>query len=93
MPLLLHGGDLYTPNTVVRDGAVFVRDGRIEAVGPASDVAPPEASDVHRIDVGGGIIAPGFVDLQVNGAAGVLFTDEPTEDALAAMAAALPQFG
>ena len=81
------------PNTVVRDGAVLVRDGRIAAVGPAMDVAPPASDDVQRIDVRGGIIAPGFIDLQINGAAGNLFTDEPTEEALDAMAAALPQFG
>ena len=93
MSLLLHGGDVYTPNIVVRDGAVLVRDRRIAAVGPLRDVAPPESEDVERIDVNGGIIAPGFVDLQVNGAGGVLFTEDPTEEALAAMAAALPQFG
>ena len=93
MSLLLHGGDLYTPNTVVRDGAVLVRGSRIAAVGPARDVAPTQSADVERIDVGGGIIAPGFVDLQINGAAGTLFTEEPTTETLAAMATALPQFG
>ena len=93
MSLLLHGGDVYTPNAVVPDGAVLVRGGRIAAVGPARDVVPPASETVQRIDVQGGIIAPGFVDLQVNGAAGVLFTEEPTSDAIDTMAAALPQFG
>ncbi len=93
MPLLLHGGDVYTPTTVVRDGAVLVRGGRIAAVGPARDVGFPQSEHVNRIDVSGGIIAPGLVDLQINGAAGVLFTDEPTEDAIDTMSAALPQFG
>ena len=93
MPLLLHGGDVHTPHTVVPDGAVLVRDGRIAAVGPLRDVAPPASEPVERIDVRRGIIAPGFVDLQVNGAAGVLFTDDPTPEALGAMATALPHFG
>ena len=93
MSLLLHGGDVYTPHTVVPDGAVLVRGGRIAAIGPACDVAPPASDDVERIDVRGGVIAPGFVDIQVNGAAGVLFTDDPTPEAIDAMAAALPQFG
>lgn len=72
---------------------MLVRDGRIAAVGPARDVAPPQSDDVQRIDATGCIVAPGFIDLQVNGAAGVLFTDDPTSDSLDAMAAALPQFG
>ena len=93
MPLLLHGGDVYTPTTVVRDGAVLVRDRRIAAVGPFRDIAPPNSDHVERIDVRGGIIAPGFVDLQINGAAGILFTEDPTAEALDAMAAVLPQFG
>ena len=93
MPLLLHGGNLYTPNTVVRDGAVLVRGRRIAAVGPARDVTPPASESVDLIDVRGGIIAPGFVDLQVNGAAGTLFTQEPTTEALTVIAAVLPQHG
>ena len=72
---------------------MLVRDGRIAAVGPVRDVAPPASEPVERIDARGGIIAPGFVDLQVNGAAGVLFTDDPTSQAIDTMAAALPQFG
>ena len=72
---------------------MLVRGGRIAAVGPASDLAPTPSDDVQRIDVRGGIVAPGLVDLQVNGAAGVLFTDDPTEEALDAMAAVLPRFG
>jgi N-acetylglucosamine-6-phosphate deacetylase len=39
-------------------------------------------------DLGGGILAPGFVDWQINGGGGVLFNAEPTAKGIAAIAAA-----
>ena len=37
---------------------------------------------------GGGILAPGFIDWQINGGGGVLFNAEPTVEGIAAIAAA-----
>lgn len=44
--------------------------------------------DYARTDLGGGTIAPGFVDLQVNGGGGVMFNDETTAEAIRTIAAA-----
>src|SRR5271155_3477178 len=41
----------------------------------------------------GAWLAPGFVDVQVNGGGDVLFNDEPTPDGIAAIVAAHRQFG
>jgi N-acetylglucosamine-6-phosphate deacetylase len=38
-------------------------------------------------------LAPGFIDLQVNGGGDVLFNDEPTLDGICAIAAAHRKFG
>ena len=40
-----------------------------------------------------GLLAPGFIDIQVNGGGGVLFNDAPTVETLATIAAAHRQFG
>ena len=42
----------------------------------------------EAIDLGGGILAPGFIDWQINGGGGVLFNAEPTVEGIAAIAAA-----
>jgi N-acetylglucosamine-6-phosphate deacetylase len=42
----------------------------------------------EQIDLGGGIVAPGFIDWQINGGGGVQFNAEPTVDAIAAISAA-----
>ena len=44
-------------------------------------------------DLGGGILAPGFVDVQVNGGGGVLLNDDPTPGGVRAIAAAHRRFG
>ena len=42
----------------------------------------------EQVDLGGGILSPGFVDWQINGGRGVLFNAEPTVEGIAAIAAA-----
>src|SRR5688500_5055704 len=70
--------------------AVLIEDGRILAVARAADVH----NDWPRRDLlPGTTLAPGFVDLQVNGGGGVLLNDAPTADAMAAIARAHRRFG
>jgi imidazolonepropionase len=48
---------------IIRDGAVLVRDGRIAAVGRRRDVVRLGAARrARRLDVGGRVVLPGFVD-------------------------------
>lgn len=89
--LLIHGGDVYTPFEVIEDGAVLARDGVIERVGRRADVATAGA-DV-TVDVGGRIICPGFIDLQVNGGGGALLTEQGDVDAIEHMTRAHVRFG
>jgi len=60
---------------------------RIASVGPAA-----EAGD-QRIDLGGLLLLPGFVDTQVNGGGGVLFNENPTVEGVEAIGAAHRRFG
>ncbi|SNR33439.1 N-acetylglucosamine-6-phosphate deacetylase [Puniceibacterium sediminis] len=69
----------------LHDGiAVVVAGGQIEAVLP-EDQLP---AGVTRVALDGGILCPGFVDLQVNGGGGVLFNDAPEVAVLERMARA-----
>lgn len=52
----------------------------------AGDRPCPAAAPV--VDLGGGWLVPGFIDLQVNGGGGVLFNNDPTPDGLAQIVAA-----
>lgn len=48
---------------ILRDGALLVRDGVIAAVGSRAKVeALPEARMAEKLDVGGRVVLPGFVD-------------------------------
>lgn len=53
--------------------ALVVADGRIEQI-----IAADSPTDAIRTPTGGGIIAPGFIDLQINGAGGAQFNLAPT---------------
>ena len=44
--------------------------------------------DGEQVDLGGGVLSPGFVDWQINGGGGVLFNANPTVEGIAAIAAA-----
>ena len=48
---------------VIRDGAILVRDGMIAAVGPSSKIEKrKESKKAEKLDVGGRVVLPGFVD-------------------------------
>lgn len=74
-----------------RDGlAVLVERGRIAAVVADSH---RRVVDARVVDLGGGFLLPGFIDVQVNGGGGVLFNASPTVAGIAAIAHAHRRFG
>jgi N-acetylglucosamine-6-phosphate deacetylase len=74
----------------LEDGvAVRLSGGRIAAIGRAEDVA----TGAVRRDLEGQLLLPGFIDLQVNGGAGILFNDNPTPEGIAAIGRAHRRFG
>ncbi|GGU19075.1 N-acetylglucosamine-6-phosphate deacetylase [Lentzea flava] len=64
----LTNGRVVTPDRVLENGWVSVRDGRIAAVGEGA------APDGPTTDAGGGTIVPGFVDIHCHGGGGDAFT-------------------
>jgi N-acetylglucosamine-6-phosphate deacetylase len=73
----------------LHDGlAVVVRDGRIEAL-----VRPAELGQGIERRTVSGLLAPGFVDVQVNGGGGVLFNAERSVAGIRAIGAAHRRFG
>jgi N-acetylglucosamine-6-phosphate deacetylase len=91
---LFYGGPVVTPDGVrYDDWAVAVEGSKIINIGPYRWVKSLRKSDERRISVRGRIIAPGLIDLQINGAAGMMLTTEPSPETVRAMAAILPRFG
>jgi N-acetylglucosamine-6-phosphate deacetylase len=77
--------------TIVRERATVILEGsRIADLVPTADV--PRAIS-RRVLPTGAWLAPGFIDLQVNGGGDVLLNDQPTVQAMVAIAAAHRKFG
>jgi N-acetylglucosamine-6-phosphate deacetylase len=82
--LIFRNGTLILPDRTVEDGAVVCRDGRIHAVGRASEIAEAARTNdalpaVQVVDAQGGYIGPGYVDLHVHGGDGADFMDGTPE--------------
>lgn len=87
--LLFNRVTLLTPSESITDGALLVEQGQIAALGPAGSFPIPPQAQVVQAE--GLVLAPGFIDLQINGGFGKDFTDTP--GCLYEVAAQLPQYG
>src|SRR5262249_17906655 len=81
---------VFDGTTVRRNAAVVIEGPRIAAVVPRGELA---SSMPARILPEGLWLAPGFVDVQVNGGGDVLFNDMPTPAGMRAIAAAHRRYG
>lgn len=73
------------------DLAVVLENGRIAALVP--DAAPGLGAADEQVDLQGGWLLPGFIDVQVNGGGGVLFNNAPDSEALRTITRAHRKFG
>ena len=87
--LYIQHATVLTPHRHIDDGAVLIDGPQILAVGTAAEISRPAGAD--EIDATGLILAPGFIDLQINGAFGHDFTADPAS--IWAVAAQLPRYG
>jgi len=91
MKTVLHNGRILAGEDFAEGLAVVIEHGRIMAVVDEHDANAIKADT--RIDLNGGWLLPGFIDVQVNGGGGVLFNNAPTVDTLRQMMRAHRRFG
>ncbi len=85
----LVGARIFDGERFLDDHAVIVEGARIAGVAPYGN-RPRGGGEV---DLGGGILAPGFVDVQVNGGGGALMNDGPSVDVVARIAESHRKYG
>lgn len=66
-------GTVILPDRLIPNGAVLVRHGIIQAVGPRDEVILPPGTE--EFSAGDGYIGPGYVDIHVHGGGGSDFMD------------------
>ncbi|MDW0109890.1 N-acetylglucosamine-6-phosphate deacetylase [Sporosarcina aquimarina] len=85
--ILLTNGTVVTPEGVLENTDLFIKDGIIQEIATSIE---READEV--IQANGGYVLPGFIDMHIHGAAGADVMDA-TEEALETMANVLPNEG
>ena len=86
--IVLSGARIFDGENFLLDHAVVVEGERIAAIVPYAERPQGAARDLE-----GGLLAPGYIDVQVNGGGGVLFNEDPTPEAIARIAAAHRKHG
>ena len=86
--IVLSGARIFDGENFLLDHAVVVEGERIAAIVPYAERPRGAARDLA-----GGLLAPGYIDVQVNGGGGVLFNEDPTPEAIARIAAAHRKHG
>lgn len=81
MKQALVGARLFTGEEWLDDYALVIEGERIDALIPRAQLDPA----LPQTNLGGGVLAPGFMDLQVNGGGGAFFTSDTSLAALQTM--------
>lgn len=81
-------GRIFDGDSWHTNAAVVARRGIVEAIVPVDRLAP----DLERVEAGP-ILAPGYIDLQVNGGDGVMFNDAPNAATIARVCRAHAKLG
>ncbi len=87
-PVALTGARIFDGTRLVEGQAVLIDGSRIAGVVPTGDL--PSGAERRRVE---GLLAPGFIDCQVNGGGGVLFNAETSAKGIAAIGAAHRRYG
>lgn len=77
-------GELFLGNEFVLGKAIVVDGNKIVDILPQEEL-DKKYSNIEKIDAEKAYVAPGFIDLQINGCGGVLFNDEISLDAIETM--------
>ncbi len=88
MAFALTGARVFDGSHMLDGRAVVIENGRILSVSPVQDLG----NGVERHEVNG-LLAPGFIDVQVNGGGGVLYNDVRSVDGIRTIAKAHRAYG
>jgi N-acetylglucosamine-6-phosphate deacetylase len=89
MRFALKGARLFDGESFHDHLAAVIADGRIEAIVPVAGLD----TGIAVTDLKGGVLAPGFIDAQVNGGGGALLNDKPSVAVIGRMAEAFRAYG
>lgn len=88
-PFAIRGARIFDGDAWHEGRALIVRDGAVDAIIAAEAI--PTGMRVE--EAGDGLLAPGFIDVQVNGGGGVMFNDRPDVETIRTMCEAHAPFG
>jgi N-acetylglucosamine-6-phosphate deacetylase len=87
--LAISGARIFDSQTWHDNAALLIEFGYVAGIVPLSEVP----ANAEKVELDGGMIVPGFIDLQVNGGGGILFNNDTSLDAIRTICAAHAQFG
>lgn len=83
------GARIFDGDAWHEEAALVVAGDAVEAIVPAASLPP----DIRRVEAGGSMLVPGFIDLQVNGGGGVMLNGHPDVASIETICRAHAPFG